>query len=142
MPQKGLSRTAAHLVPRDKFDVEAVGRARTAGFPAVEPLLDELLEWTQDGNWPVAAPVISLLASISTPLVPRIRVVLNGSDDIWKYWCLAVVMDFPKDAKQMLSAELRRLVKSPTQSEREEGVAERAEYILDELEAATEEPLI
>ncbi len=38
------------LLPRDKHDVAAVERLAALGYPTVEPVLPELLEWIQDIN--------------------------------------------------------------------------------------------
>src|SRR5688500_18615540 len=42
------------LVPRNKHDRKRAAAAIAAGYPAVAPVLPEMLEWLQDMNWPVA----------------------------------------------------------------------------------------
>jgi hypothetical protein len=53
------------------------------GYPAVAPVLPDLLEWLRDGNWPVSHPMGEFLASLPEPMAPLIWDVLRGTDDIW-----------------------------------------------------------
>ena len=66
------------LVPSSKGDLPAAKRAVAAGWPAVEPVLPELLEWIQDVNWPVAPVLMPFLASLGDPLVPHLRPIFAG----------------------------------------------------------------
>jgi hypothetical protein len=58
------------LIPKDKHDLECVDPVSQLGYPAIAPILPQLLEWVQDINWPVAYPLSRLLASIGEPLIP------------------------------------------------------------------------
>src|SRR4051794_23281462 len=60
-----------HLIPQNKFDLKRAQAAVEVGYPAVAPILPELLEWLQDYNWPVAHILAPFLASIGEPLVPH-----------------------------------------------------------------------
>ncbi|NKQ73418.1 hypothetical protein C3Y89_24255 [Rhizobium sp. UPM1132] len=53
-------------LPANKFDLDAVYELEAAGYPAIAPLLDDLVAWTADGNWPVARPIADLLVSTGT----------------------------------------------------------------------------
>jgi hypothetical protein len=120
-----------NLVPRSKFDVATAERAVAAGWPAVEPVLPELLEWLQDYNWPVSRVLAPFLASIGEPLVPHVRPILQGEDAIWKYWIIvAVVADAPVAVVDRLRADLERLVERPSQRELEEEVPDVARRVL------------
>jgi hypothetical protein len=50
------------------------------GYPAVAPVLPELL------TWPVARELAPSLASIGAPLLAEVRRIVPARDDIWKYW--------------------------------------------------------
>lgn len=39
-------------IPTDKHDLAAVANAARLGYPAINAILPELLEWLQDINWP------------------------------------------------------------------------------------------
>jgi hypothetical protein len=111
-------------VPQNKHDVAAVHRAVDAGFPAVEPVLDELLEWMQDANWPVARELIPFLASIGAPLEPHLRRVVAGTDLIWKYWVYTLIGDSPA-LYGIFRDDLRRVAESPTKEEKREELDEK-----------------
>ena len=111
------------LVPHSKFDTETAERAVAAGWPTVEPVVSQLLEWLQDYNWPVSRTLAPFLASIGEPLVPYLRPILAGDDAIWKYWIIvAVLADAPVEVIQALRPELERLVESPSPREVEEEI--------------------
>lgn len=115
------------LVPESKFDLERAERAVAAGWPAIEPVVADLLEWLQDHNWPVARVLAPFLASIGDPLVPFLRPVLDGDDAIWKYWIIqAVISEAPVTVAKALRPELQRLVERPSGREVEEEVPDVA----------------
>lgn len=118
-------------LPRDKLETERARAVIALGFPAVEPILPELVEWMQDINWPVAQTLQPFLASIGLPLAPHVRHVLATSDESWKYWVLrSIVMESP-ELVEALQAELRRLVQFPTLGEAKEEIDVLAKEILE-----------
>jgi len=102
------------LVPRGKWDLARAEEAVAAGYPAVDPILPELLEWLQDYNWPVAHVLVPFLASIGIPLVPHVRHVLDTDDEIWKYWVVSIIMGESNEVAAAFRDELERLARSPT----------------------------
>lgn len=98
------------VLPRDKDDFARVDMLVALGYPTVGPVLPHLLTWLQDINWPIAGRLGSFLASIGAPVVPLVRQVLRGDDDIWKHWVIrAVVMDLAPVVAGELRADLERL---------------------------------
>jgi hypothetical protein len=118
------------LIPQTKFDTDRAERAVAAGYPAVEPILPELLEWIQDGNWPVAKILAPFLGTIGTPLLPHIRRILATNDNIWKYWTLTYLVQGSPDVVTALRDDLQRYADSPTPDERAEELDELARTIL------------
>lgn len=118
------------LIPQTKFDTERAEQAVAAGYPAVEPILPELLEWIQDCNWPVAQVLAPFLGSIGTPLIPHIRKILASDDTMWKYWTLNYLVRNSPDVATALREELKRFANSPTPDESAAGVDEVARDIL------------
>jgi len=105
-------------VPKDKFDVEAIERAHSVGFPDLNPLIPELLEFVQDANWPVAVPSSTLLSLAGPEIVPFVRDVLRSDDGMWKYWTIElVVKNLPTGVRAALSADLAQLVDAPAQDD-------------------------
>jgi hypothetical protein len=52
-----------------------------AGYAPAVPILDQLLGWVADGNWPVAEPMADFLATVGEPIVPALKKVL---EDWWE----------------------------------------------------------
>ena len=69
-----------NCVPKDQLDLTAVACARAAGFPAINPILPELLVWLQDMNWPVDDQIVELLSGSGPEIVTHIRSVLLSDD--------------------------------------------------------------
>lgn len=122
------------LLPHDKSDTENAEKLVALGFPAVEPVLPQLLEWIQDLNWPVAQVLQHLLASIGAPLAPHVRTVLRQEDQIWKYWVLHSVVRESNELAGALRADLQRIALSPTASEQMEEVDVAAKEILERMQ--------
>lgn len=118
------------VVPQHKSDVERARATVTIGYPAVAPVLPQLMEWLQDGNWPVSHVLAPFLASIGNPLIPHVRYVLETDDDIWKYWIVTRILGQSQELAFAFRADLERLAWTPTQSEAEQEVNEVAQEVL------------
>jgi hypothetical protein len=46
-----------NLIPKHKFDIEKVELLEGLTFDEIEPIIRNLLEWLQDGNWSVSRPL-------------------------------------------------------------------------------------
>ncbi|MBP1859585.1 DUF5071 domain-containing protein [Rhizobium herbae] len=119
------------LIPKSKHDLEAVDALREASLSSIIPILDDLLDWTADGNWPIAKPLADFLVSIGAPLKPAVQRVLQGDDGPFKYFCLhLIVAQWPRDLKEDFQKELLRLVEYPSDHDIAEELPEVAEEIL------------
>src|SRR2546429_8860869 len=113
------------LLPRDKRDLESARAVIALGYPAVAPVLPDLLEWLQDCNWPVSRPIGDFLATLPEQMAPLIWKVLRGDDHIWKYWCIVrLISTMPAGVAEQFRVELTRLAKEPTPVERSEALNE------------------
>ena len=102
-----------------------------AGYPAIAPILDDLMQWTADPNWPVAPPLIDYLATLGAPMIEPIRRILNGGDDGHKFVCLrGMVRELPLSARIALRDDLRRLADTPCQGDWPVSVDAEARAIL------------
>ncbi len=97
------------LIPKDKFDLERVSTLASLGYPEIAPILPELLEWMQDGNWPVSQALSPFLASIGKPLAQQIRHILQTQDHIWKYWVLRRIVAQSLDLATALYSDLVKI---------------------------------
>lgn len=104
-----------HLVPRDKCDEDMVPLIAEAGYPAIAPILDDLMEWTADPNWPICVPLIDYLVTLGEPMVEPIRRVLRGTDEGHKWVCLrGMVTELPPGVQALLRDDLQRLAELPS----------------------------
>src|SRR4029079_13457933 len=53
------------------------------GYPAVEPVLFDLLKWIRQPDWPVAKPIAAFLTRIGAPLTPSVEKVFRSHDQAW-----------------------------------------------------------
>ncbi|MEM8890995.1 MAG: DUF5071 domain-containing protein [Bacteroidota bacterium] len=115
------------LIPKDKGDVETAQKLFSYTYEEIRPIVPDLLEWIQDMNWPVAGPVSEYLESISEHFPEEILAILQGDDDIWKYWCIHVFgLWSKKEIHPVLLKEIKRIAESPTEGEIREEVQEVA----------------
>lgn len=128
-----LTTNLVALIPLTKHETEKASALVQLGFPAVEPVVPQILEWLQDLNWPVGFIFQPFLVRIGKPLAPYIRTILAGQDDGWKYSLLAAVVGESTELAQTLRPELERLATSPSAGESKEEVDKIAAEILEEL---------
>jgi Domain of unknown function (DUF5071) len=119
------------LMPITKLDTEKAEAIVALGFPMVEPILDDILVWLQDTNWPVAKVFEPFLVRIGAPLTPHIQTILKTDDDVWKYWIVQNVIGESAELTQIFKAELLRIATKPTTGEHKEEVNLVAQTILD-----------
>jgi len=134
-----LTTDLASLIPIAKYETEKASELVRLGFPAVEPVMPQILEWLQDPNWPVGLIFQPFLIRIGQPLTPYIRTILAGQDDGWKYSLLVAVVAPSIELAQTLRPELEHLATSPSTGESEEEVDLIAVEILDALRNGTPE---
>ena len=81
-----------NFLPKDKFDLEAVKKIKNLSRSEIIFLLPKLLEWIQDMNWVIAPKIAELLLEYPNEIIPHIKKVFETEDDIWKFWCLDVLV--------------------------------------------------
>lgn len=83
---------------------------KTIGYPGVKPIIQELLEWIQDMNWPGAQEIVDLLITVDDEIVPYVRKVLKSGDGIWIIWLLSeVVSKWNTELKKQIKDDLYKL---------------------------------
>lgn len=121
----------AEFLPRDKHDFDRVNKLTKMDRTELFPMLPSLMEWIQDVNWPIANEVAELLVTFPNEMIPLVKAVLATDDDVWKYWCLEILVKrLPEDIRMDLKSELIRLAERPTAGEKLEGLDETAMEIL------------
>lgn len=82
-------------------------------------------------NWPISEEVAELLLTFPKEIVPLIKDVLATNDDVWKYWCLEILVKrLPKELRKEFKVDLIRLVERSTADEKLEELDEIAYEIL------------
>ncbi|QYF91807.1 DUF5071 domain-containing protein [Massilia sp. PAMC28688] len=117
------------MTPVDKHDVGTAKAIVTAG-DAGDP---RLLDWVADLNWPVAQTLVPFLASAGRIVAPGIREVLASDDDTWKWSVVTGIIARSPELVMLLRPELERMVKVPSQGERDEGLDQVASELLDRI---------
>ena len=118
-----------HL-PRDKHDVENAAALVALGWERALPVIPQILEWTQDGNWPVARVFRPFLVDAGARVAPFLRTVFATDDETWKYFTLTDIVERSPELAEALHADLERMAHRPTASEELEGVSGQALAIL------------
>jgi len=122
------------LLPKDKFDIDTVDKIKGLNREERISLLPKLLEWIQDMNWVIAPKIAGLLLDFPNEIIPHIRKVFETEDDIWKFWCLEVlVKKLPSELMTKLNNGLIRLAEKPSEGEKLEEVDVKAKEILTQL---------
>ena len=81
--QRLLRKELRKLLPANKDDVAAIKAIAARGYPAVQPILPDLLKWIRDESWPVAKPACEFLVSIGPRLALRLLAHHGIGDPEW-----------------------------------------------------------
>ena len=108
------------VLPSKKNDMEAAYRLVEAGYPAVKPVLSELVEWLQDYNWPVAHVFAPFLAKIGKPMIPYIDHVFRTDDMVWKYWMISCLISKNDELFEHYREMLIQCAEHPSPAEKAE----------------------
>ncbi len=124
----------ANCIPKGKFDTEAVERAAEFGFPAINPILPELLEWVKDANWPAAQDLFPVLADSGPEITPHITAILESNDQCWKYIVLlCLVTKLKLEVSELYQENVVRMAYDPTEDEQNEEIDEQAREVMVQL---------
>ena len=128
------------LVPKDKHDTSGVAQLLRLTDNEIAPILPALLEWLQDGNWPVAKALLPVLAKHerqTAPLAARL-LLPEQTDDDWKYFLLTDLLPlFSRQALPIVLPAVQRIAAAPTQGERDSEVDAEASDFLARLPRST-----
>ena len=69
----------------DKGDIESVNSLIQLGYPDNVEYLDELLSWTCDPNWPIAAEIYDYFVKLGMNEVGRVLKLADQVDGDWRY---------------------------------------------------------
>ena len=79
--------------------------------PDAQLLIAQIMDWTQDPNWPDTTRILEILHKHEQILIPYIRDVLKNQDPEWKEWILTyLVAYFPDEYLAKLQEELKLIM--------------------------------
>ena len=106
MDAKALKR----LLPRNKDDAEGAKTLVALGFPTVEPVMGQMLDWLKTNGSPVELVMREFFAVLGTPGVPAVQKALASRHDALKYAIVEhVVSKWPAEAIAPLRGHLQSL---------------------------------
>ncbi|WP_326065922.1 DUF5071 domain-containing protein [Paenibacillus taichungensis] len=122
-------------LPRDKHDYEAVRKLSELSNEELRDIIPELMEWLQDGNWPIARSVEDLLLRFGEELIPHIQNVFKTKDPQWEYFMLTgLIRRLPSRYLIVLKVDLERILKNPTEDEMFEELDEVIVPLLEKIQ--------
>jgi hypothetical protein len=121
------------LLPTTKHETDKASALVQLGWPAVAPVVPQILEWLQDSNWPVSQVFQPFLVSIGPSIARQVSAVLSRQDGNWKYNLLSTVVSQSPGLARALRPQLERLAEHPSADE----VAEQVDVAAKEILVAT-----
>ena len=104
-----LRRDLRKSLPQGSDDLDALPRLVALGYPAVEPILFDLLKWIRQPDWPVAKPVAAFLTQIGSPLTPYIEQMFRSHDQAWAAQVVREILErWPAEALLPLVTHLEQ----------------------------------
>ena len=103
----------SQLIPKNKFDTSSIKILDCIESIEAQQILDGLMEWIKDLNWPVAQELIRIMPRFHVQLVPVIQNIFKTNDDVWKLSTLEWLRSFPHQTILMLQSELEKMAYSP-----------------------------
>src|SRR5688572_8502044 len=98
------------LLPRNKDDAESARALVALGYPAVEPVLSQMLDWLKSNGSPVELVLRAFFADLGVQAVPVVQKALASRHDLLKYSVVKhVVCRWPADAVSQLAPQLQGL---------------------------------
>lgn len=121
----------------DKCDQDAVDKIIAMGYPENSQYINELLSWTCDPNWPVAASIYRYFRELGKLEVHNVLKTAEQADYDWRYTLIIQIISSYDD--EALSECVDHLVKWSSQTGSEECDFESIRILSDrELISASE----
>lgn len=115
------------LVPKNKYDVSCIDKLYNLTDEEIKPIIYDLLEWTQDYNWPVAQELVPVLKEREDIIFPYMSDILRGDDFMWKYWIMDLLIPgLSLEHKNALKDDILKLINDLDIDENTESIREIA----------------
>lgn len=118
-------------IPQHTNDTEAIERLKYLPFESVREDVPVLLEWLQDGHWPVAEGLAEYLVPHINEITQELLFVLDSDDSTWKYFMICGLFKrSPEKLGPGLIEALRRIAEHPSKIDAEDEVDEVAKEVI------------
>ncbi|MBJ6361861.1 DUF5071 domain-containing protein [Paenibacillus sp. GCM10012307] len=108
------------FIPSNKMDYYTIEKLRKLPYNEIEPIINQLLEWVEDINWPIAKEICQILIPLDLKLVPSLKKIVGGKDEVWADNCIRYIVKWlSEEAIRELSPELERIAFYPSEDELE-----------------------
>lgn len=98
------------LLPRNKDDAASARALVAMGYPAVAPVMPQMLDWLKSNGSPVELVLRDFFAGLGVQAVPVVQKALTARHDLLKYSVVKhVVCRWPADAVSQLAPQLQGL---------------------------------
>lgn len=98
------------LLPRNKEDESRAVALTRLGYPAVEPVLEHMIDWLRTSGSPVDLALRPFFAALGEPGVPVVRKVLRARHGLHQFTLVAHALPhWPRAALAQLKPELEAL---------------------------------
>lgn len=113
------------FIPSDKGDDDFINVLRNTPISEVKPYFMDLLEWTQDMNWPVAHYLFDYFTAYYREVEDKLIIILKGNDAQWKYAILiGIISSSTLNMSSKMEQTLRYLVNNLSKEDKEAGLDE------------------
>jgi hypothetical protein len=97
-------------LPKDKDDAESAKALVSMGYPAVEPVMPQMLDWLKTNGSPVEIVMRDFFGGLGMSAVPVVQKALASRHDGLKYCVMKhVVSKWPAEAIAQLKVQLQSL---------------------------------
>jgi hypothetical protein len=104
------AKSLKQLLPRNKDDAEGAKALVAIGYPTVEPVMSQMLDWLKSNGSPVELVMREFFANLGARAVPVVEKALASRHDGLKYSVMKyVVSKWPVDATSQLKVQLQGL---------------------------------
>ena len=123
-------------IPKNKHDLNFLEDLENKNISEIKDDIPKLLEWLQDGNWPVAPYVANYFLPHINEVKDEIIQILRTNDEMWKYWIInGLLYTSTIIPDKMILLELKKLAEKPTFNEKDAEVDISAIDVLEKFNA-------
>lgn len=123
-----------HMIPKTKYDLEAVEALKLASKDYIIKNSSNLLMWLQDPNWEIALPLANVLSKYINDIEEPILEILASDDPQWKS---CIIRDLLNNSTPITSVKivttLRNILNNPSLGDKMEDNDQYSKDLLSKL---------